>query len=129
MKVLKQVSIFLILLMFFLSGFGKIKNFQLVSEGLQDKLSKKLFLDLPLWFAKIAIILVILLEIGAPSLIFYSGQTGKYKNYSRFSLYLLIAFLILATYLYHFPPLKSQYYPFIANVSTLGALLLLTQFF
>ena len=124
-----KISSFLILIMFFLSGFSKIKNFNDVSSGLVKSFSKMMFFNLPLWFAKLSIVLVILLEIFAPSLIFYSNFNQKYKKYAKYSIYLLIVFIIFATYLYHFPPLKGQYYPFMSNLSTLGGLLLLTKFF
>jgi len=55
-----KFGIILLMLMFFLSGFDKIFNFNNVSSGLQLKLQEKLLLSLPLWFAKLSIILVIL---------------------------------------------------------------------
>ena len=63
----------LITLLFFLSGFNKIKEFSQVSKGLTQKTM------LPLMISKIVIILVILLEIIAPfiitiSIFFFNNQ-------------------------------------------------------
>lgn len=123
------LSIFLLLIMFFLSGFDKIFNFINTSIGLQNKFQQMLLLNLPLWFFKFSIILVILLEIFAPLIIIYAEYNNKYKKYAKYSLYLLISFVIFATFLYHFPPFKSQYYPFMSNIATIGGLLILSEHF
>jgi len=69
------------------------------------------------------------LEILAPLIVLYSEYFNKYKKYAKYSLYSLIIFVIVATYLYHFPPFKGQYYPFMSNMSTIGGLLILSKLF
>ncbi len=119
------ISTIYIILLFFLSGFDKIKNFTQVAKGFMNKT------NLPIMLSKIIIGVVILLEIVAPfiiSLYSYNHNPMLY-TYTKMSLLGLILFTILATVLYHFPPFGSNYYAFMSNVSTLGGLLLLYKHF
>jgi len=114
-----------ITLLFFISGFHKIKDFTNVVKGFMNKTA------LPLPLAKIIIGCVIVLEIVAPfiiSLYSYNSNPQLY-TYAKLCLLALIVFIILATFLYHFPPFGSNYYSFMSNLSTLGGLLLLYQHF
>ena len=122
------IGIFLLTIMFFLSGFNKIINFKSVSNGLQSKFSQKLF-NIPLNFAMFSIVLVILLEILAPIIMNYSYYNKKYYKYGKYSTYLLILFVIIATYLYHFPATGSQYYPFMSNLALIGGLIILSNYY
>ena len=119
------ISTIYITLLFFLSGFHKIKDFTQVVKGFMNKTS------IPLILSKIIIGGVILLEIVAPfiiSLYSYNSNPILY-TYTKISLLGLILFTILATLIYHFPPFGSNYYAFMSNLSTLGGLLLLYQHF
>lgn len=124
-----SIGIFLATIMFFLAGVKKIFNFHNVSLGLQKRLANKLFLDLPLYFSYVAIIGVILLEILAPLLMNYSYYTKKYYKYAKYACYALILFVIMATYLYHFPPFGSEYYPFMSNLTFIGGLIIISNYF
>lgn len=119
------ISTIYITLLFFISGFHKIKDFMNVVKGFMNKTS------IPLSLAKIIISGVILLEIVAPFIIaLYSYNANpKLYMYTKLSLLGLIIFTILATLIYHFPPFGSNYYSFMSNLSTLGGLLLLYQHF
>lgn len=119
------ISTIYITLLFFLSGFHKIKDFISVTKGFMKKTK------LPLTLSKIIISGVILLEIIAPLIIsLYSYNSNpKLYAYTKLSLLGLILFTILATFLYHFPPFGSNYYSFMSNLSTLGGLLLLYNHF
>ncbi len=111
-----------ITLLFFLSGFDKIYNFA-KSTG---KFAKKIGVSLTL--AQLIISCVILLEIGAPSLIAAYLYTGSAALVPFFQLALvaLAVFTIVATLMYHNPlKNKEKYYAFMSNVSTLGGLLAL----
>jgi uncharacterized membrane protein YphA (DoxX/SURF4 family) len=113
-------SIFITIL-FFLSGFHKIKDFINVTKGFIKKT------HLPFTLGKVIIALVILLEIIAPFIItVYSyNYNPLLLPYARLSIIGLIIFTILATLLYHFPPNKGNYYSFMSNISTIGGLMLL----
>jgi uncharacterized membrane protein YphA (DoxX/SURF4 family) len=119
------ISTIYITLLFFISGFHKIKDFMKVVKGFMNKTT------IPLSIAKIIISGVILLEIVAPFIIaLYSyNYNPKLYTYTKLSLLGLIVFTILATLLYHFPPFGENYYSFMSNLSTLGGLLLLYQHF
>jgi uncharacterized membrane protein YphA (DoxX/SURF4 family) len=119
------ISTIYITLLFFLSGFHKIKDFTQVVKGFMNKTS------IPLMFSKIIIGGVILLEIVAPFIIsLYSYNSNPMLHtYTKMSLLGLIVFTILATLIYHFPPFGSNYYAFMSNLSTLGGLLLLYKHF
>ena len=119
------ISTIYITLLFFISGFHKIKDFMNVVKGFMSKTALPLSLD------KLIISGVILLEIAAPLIIaLYSYNANpKLYTYTKLSLLGLIVFTILATLLYHFPPFGTNYYSFMSNLSTLGGLLLLYQHF
>ena len=119
------ISTIYITLLFFLSGFHKIKNFTNTVQGLMKKTK------FPLLLSKIIISCVILLEIVAPFIIsLYSYNSNpKLYTYTKLSLIGLMVFTILATVIYHFPPFGSNYYPVMSNLSTMGGLLLLYQHF
>jgi uncharacterized membrane protein YphA (DoxX/SURF4 family) len=111
----------LITLLFFLSGFNKIKDFSQVSIGLAKKTR------LPLMLSKLAIVIVIILEIIAPFIITVSTYypSARMEMYAKLSILGLIVFTVLATLLYHFPPYGTNAYSFMSNISTIGGLMLL----
>ena len=120
----------LLVLLFFLSGIQKINNFSNIVVGFKNKYLPKLFLNLlPSLFFDIVIVIVILLEIFAPIIITYSFIDFKYKLLGQISTYLLILFTILATIIYHFPPINQEYYKFLQNLSLVGGLMLLAEKF
>lgn len=111
--------------MFFFSGCNKINNFDKTVLNFKDKLNIELNNNV----YKFIIAIVILLELSAPIIIGYNAITGKWKEFSIYAVYCLIAFTILATIIYH--PLDiNNYYksiPFWANISLIGGLLLLIK--
>jgi len=122
----KYIIYSLLLLMFFLSGINKIFNFDKTVLSLLDKINPIISLDMNLY--KLAIVLVIILEIVAPYIIVSNSyKKSKDKKYSLYSGYLLILFVILATLIYH--PLNIKNYmksiPFWSNVSLIGGLVLM----
>ena len=117
---------FMILLMYFLAGINKARNFSGTVSGFKNMFFLK---KLPNIFYQLAIIMVIILEIVAPIIILYSLQTNLYTDIANYSCLGLGIFTILATLIYHLPPNGSQYYPFIKNVTATGALFLLSTLF
>ena len=117
---------FMILLMYFLAGINKARNFSGTVSGFKNMFFLK---KLPNIFYQFAIIMVIILEIVAPIIILYSLQTNLYTDIANYSCLGLGIFTILATLIYPFPPNGSQYYPFIKNVTATGALFLLSTLF
>jgi uncharacterized membrane protein YphA (DoxX/SURF4 family) len=118
------ISTIYITLLFFLSGFHKITDFIQVVKEFTNRTK------IPFTLSKIIIICVILLEIIAPliiSLYSYNHNPLLY-TYAKLSLLGLIVFIILATFMYHFPPFGQNYYSFMSNLSTLGGLLLLYKY-
>ena len=116
---------FLVTIMFLLSGMIKINTFQPTIKNLMKR--TKLNTNM----AVFAIVCAIVIEIVCPLLIMYDSYTENEKNkkYSKYSCYILAAFTIIVTIVYHYPPVESNYYPFISNVTTIGALLLLAKQF
>ena len=119
------ISTIYITLLFFLSGFDKITNFIQVVKGFVNKTK------LPFALSKIIIVCVILLEIIAPLIlsIYSYNHNPLLHTYAKLSILGLIVFTILATFIYHFPPVGQNYYSFMSNLSTLGGLLLLYKHF
>jgi uncharacterized membrane protein YphA (DoxX/SURF4 family) len=115
----------LILFMFIVSGINKIRDFTNVAEGLQ----KRVKIDVPFVLYQFAILMALLLQIVGSSVIIYSAYTGEFEKYAYYSSIALAGFTILATLVYHYPPVGKNYYPVLSNITTFGALLLLaTQF-
>ena len=106
--------------MYFMSGLQKLIDINKVSLGLLKRLNIKA----PLVLYKLAIIAVILIEIICSINIVYASLNNKYRKVGVYSAYILAAFTILVTLIYHFPPYGHTYYAFISNVTSLGALLL-----
>ena len=116
----------MILLMYFLAGINKARNFSFVVKGFKNMFFLK---NLPNLFYNVAIFLVIVLEILAPIIIHYSLFTNSYEIYAYYSSIALAIFTVLATLIYHFPPKGSEYYPFMKNLTATGALFLLSMQF
>ena len=121
---IKYFITFLLTIMYFLSSFSKIKDYPNVVKGFGKRFSKQLF-DMPHIFYMMSVVVAILIEFFCPLIIMYSIYDKKYKDYGYYACLILIAFTILATYLYHFPPSGKEYYPFISNTTTIGGLSLL----
>jgi len=124
MEIIFISSIFITLL-FFLSGFNKIKEFVSTSKGLSKRTNFSLAI------AKIVIVGVIILEIFAPFIISVYAYTHNpfLRGYATLSVIGLIIFTILATVLYHFPPQGQNLYSCMSNLSTIGGLMLLYKYF
>ena len=121
------IYVFMIVLMYFLAGINKMKNFSSTVSGLKTVFPMK---KLPMIFYKIVIVLVILIEVLSPIFILYATQTGYLSELAYYSTISLAIFTVLATLLYHFPPNKPiNYYPFMKNLTATGGLLLLSSNF
>ena len=122
---MKDVTLYSILLtlMYFFSGLNKIVSYNDVVKGFENRIK---FVNVSN-VSNVIIVLVILLEIICPLLIVNGTINNSYKRIGRLSTYVLICFTILATYLYHFPPIKKDYYPFMSNITAIGGLFLLSK--
>jgi uncharacterized membrane protein YphA (DoxX/SURF4 family) len=119
----KIIAPTLLLSMFVMSGFNKLLTLDKTISNLQNKLN----IDESL--SKAGVYGVIVLEILAPIMILYYIINNQYKEYARYSVWGLIIFTIVVTFIYH-PPDFSNYYKslaFWANVSLVGGLLLLEK--
>jgi len=105
---------------YLLSAVGKIQNLSGTAKYLQNKLT-----FLPIEICLFAIIMVIILQLLAPSFILFSAITNKAKSYAFISAIALISFNILATAIFHFPPVGEEYLNFVKNLSVTGGLILL----
>jgi uncharacterized membrane protein YphA (DoxX/SURF4 family) len=119
---------FLLLLIFLLSGFNKLFNLEQTANYLKNKIN--LNFNIPNIFYILAIIIAIIIQIGCSSYILYSIYNNIYKsnNYLIYSIYAIIGFTILATLIFHFPPIGKDYNSFMSNLSIIGGLLLLIQY-
>lgn len=119
------LGICLLLIIFFLSGIDKIKNFNATVSGFKNVFFLK---KLPNFIYNLIIFLVIVLEILGPIIIIYNSQTNRLSQLAYYSSISLAIFTILATYLYHNPiTQKGQFYYFMKNVSIIGGLLVLSS--
>ena len=114
---------FIINFMFFTSGIDKFLHFPKVVIGLKKRFPVELYHI----FYQLMIVGVIVIELFAPVMIMYSIFNPSYKRYGVYACYALVAFTVLATLLYHFPPIGVQWYPFTSNITTVGGLLALSM--
>lgn len=115
----------LLLLIFFLSGISKIKNFKGTVSGFKNVFFLK---KMPNFIYNLIIFLVVILEILGPIIILYNSQTNNLTELSYYSSISLAIFTLLTTYLYHNPMTqKGQFYYFMKNVSIIGGLLVLSS--
>ena len=121
-QIILLVSSILMTGMFFMSGISKLKGFSGTCKSLKGK---PIFNSLPKIFSKLAIVIVILLEIVAPILIVMGVYNNDHKELAAYSSLGLFAFTFLATLLFHYPPKGIEYYFFLKNITIMGGLLAL----
>ena len=112
-----QISIFLITLMFIVSGFDKITTLG-SSEAL--RLSDKIGMNINI--STIIVIAAGIYELIASGILLYGSYT-KNINLASIGTYSLIIFTLLATAIFYAFPFK--YKPFMSNMSVMAGLYLL----
>ena len=119
-----------IVYMFFASGFHKLMSITETSVGLQKRMVNFGIEFINIDAYKLIIVLAAIWEIVAPIVLVYSGMNiTKNKKEGIISSLSLVVYTVLATLIYHFPPVGALYYPFISNLTTIGALLLVAYIF
>tara|TARA_B100001094_G_scaffold319806_1_gene365117 strand:+ start:3445 stop:3882 length:438 start_codon:yes stop_codon:yes gene_type:complete len=123
------VAVILNLLQFIYSGFTKIPKFNTKVETLQKKTGNLLQGNFGTLLAKAGMVGVILLEIVGSFILIYGVyllrkdpnliNTPMFKKLVILTLLLFMAFIVVATVIYH-PPGEKKMIPFMSNVSTLG---------
>ena len=140
-RVITSLASLLFFIMFVYSGINKCRFFSRKVKTLSKKLSKNTPRASLVGFSKLAMSLVIILEIfGSIYLISYIcflrpkyiSIVGKDKKRETITnilkivaitiLALFVIFLILATAIYH-PPTDNKLIPFLSNLTTLGGIL------
>lgn len=112
----KKIGIILFLILYLLSGFNKALNFIPTVELTQTKFPIKL----PLWFFKLTIVgVIILLTIGSLLLI-VNTFTNKFNKLAFYTTICMILFTIMATLMFHYPPVGADKYHFQKNLSIIG---------
>ena len=118
---LRKISIIFILILYLISGFNKLLNFNSTVNFLKLKFPIKL----PYFLYQLSIVGVIcLLTLGSLFLI-YSIYTDKFKKIASYLIILFIAFTVTATLIFHWPVDKNQQIQFMKNISIIGGFLLL----
>jgi hypothetical protein len=119
----KQIFfVILIVILFLVSAYNKIKNFNKVSEGLKTKISKSpLFNWITYDISKISLLFAIFLLLTGSALLLYGIYKEK-KSYKQIGGGSLIIFLILATILYHPINDPNEMNNILKNLSLLGGI-------
>jgi uncharacterized membrane protein YphA (DoxX/SURF4 family) len=118
-------SSLLIVIMFILAGYGKSLNIMGTANTLKDKVQ----FDLPFNLYIGAILIVIFLQVIGSLTILYSSLTDNARYYAYLSSLGLAGFTILASMIFHYPPIGAEYYNFTKNMAITGGLLLLSDRF
>ena len=114
----------LLTVMYLSSGLEKFTKLGEVAEGLR----KRTFGG-PLWLFVAVLAVSCSLLVLTSGVIMYASIARKLRKWAQASALYLVAFTVLATLIYHWPPTGKTYYPFISNVTACGGLLLLSQSF
>ena len=127
---LKILSTFLIVIMFVISGFGKIKDFKSTSAGLQQRFPYGNLLPIELFQLSIFGVIVLLLLgpmiLMANDIPYFKRMAPSLLNkLSQLVSVGLAIFTVLATLLYHLPPVGANFYATLKNTSITGAFILL----
>lgn len=113
--------------MFAVSGIDKVAHFSKVVDGLVRRLGLTVGLTSRA-LARVMILGAIAVELVAPLIIFRAAwaRSASRDRLAAAASVALLAFTVLATLLYHFPPFTSaKYYPFVSNLSACGGLYLM----
>jgi ABC-type multidrug transport system fused ATPase/permease subunit len=114
--------IILIVILYLVSAYNKIKDFNKVSEGLKTKISESpLFNWIKYDISKISLLFGIILLLAGSALLLHGIYKEK-KSYKQIGGGSLILFLILATILYHPINDPKEMNNILKNLSLLGGI-------
>jgi hypothetical protein len=117
MQIITQVSVFLIVLMFIISGFDKT-----VSLGTSEMSRFSIKTGLPNDISQIIVLSAGIYELLASGMVLY-GTFNNDPMIASIGTYMLILFTLLATLIFYTIPLK--YKPFLSNLSVMAGLYLM----
>ena len=128
-KLLKpnNIGLILFLSLYIISGYGKIKDFRNTSNTLKQKFENKFPISFPQLFYDFILVLVIKLLIFGSIMLFilYNSNNKNSKIMLKLLCIKFILFTILATYLYHTPPVGHDFYAVLKNISIVGGFLII----
>ena len=123
------LGIFLLLLLYLLSGYQKIINFNKSVKHLKTKFDEKFGTDFNINFYKFLMILtIILLTFGSILMLYLSYKNIKIEIIKILCLFFII-FTLLATYVVHWPAVGKEYYQFLKNLSMVGGFIILYNYY
>ena len=120
---IELIALILLLLLYIISGIGKILNYNNTVESIYQK---KIFNIFPRIVSEISIIISILLLTFGSCIIIYSKINNKNKILQKLAYIMIICiicFTITATMLFHYPDNKEQSIHFLKNLSIIGGLM------
>lgn len=117
MKTITQISIFLLIFMFIISGFDKT-----LSLGTSEMSRFSIKTGLPSDISQIIVLAAGIYELLASGLVLY-GTFNNDPMIASIGTYMLILFTLLATLVFYTLPLK--YKPFLSNLSVIAGLYLM----
>lgn len=117
MQIITQISIFLLIFMFIISGFDKT-----VSLGTSEMSRFSIKTGLPNDISQIIVLSAGIYELLASGMVIY-GTFNNYPMIAAIGTYMLILFTLLATLIFYTTPLK--YKPFLSNLSVMAGLYLM----
>jgi putative oxidoreductase len=124
--IMKLVSIILISMIFLFSGVHKIFDFNDTTLGFHQKVNGGIFSNLLTYNASQALMIIaILILLIAPALMII-GLTQTSNILLRIGSWLLIAFLIVATIVYHPITDSSQRNDMLKNLAIIGGLIMVS---
>ncbi len=125
-KLIKLIAVILIGILFIYSGITKIFDFNDTTLGFHQKVNSGIFSNLLAYNASQALIIIAILILLIAPFLMVVGISEDSKTLLRIGSWLLIAFTILATIIYHPITDSSQRYNLLKNLSIIGGLVMVS---
>jgi uncharacterized membrane protein YphA (DoxX/SURF4 family) len=125
-KLIKLIAIILISILFIYSGITKIFNLNDTALGFHQKVNSGIFSNILAYNASQAIIIIAIIILLIAPVLMIIGISEDSKILLRIGSWLLIAFTIIATIIYHPITDSSQRYNLLKNLSIIGGLVMVS---
>ncbi len=125
-KLIKLIAIILISILFIYSGLTKIFNLNDTTLGFHQKVNTGIFSNLFAYNASQAIIIIAILILIIAPILMLIGILDESKILLQIGSWLLIAFTVLATIIYHPITDASQHNDMLKNIAIIGGLFMVS---
>ena len=123
---MKLLAVILVSILFLFSGLTKIFNFNETTLGFHQKVNSGIFSNILTYNASQGLIIIAILILLIAPILMIIGISQQNNLLLKIGSWLLIAFLILATLIYHPITDGSQRNDMLKNLAILGGLIMIS---